>query len=100
MNALAPLLLVAALGVGCAPLLTLSHRDLTHDEVEVQLDGQVVGRVRSRGDLQVRLRKGVHALDVRDAASGKNVWTDDGAPAQLLVDGDVEVTLTPPELAR
>lgn len=85
---------------GCAPLLTLTHRDLKHERVEISVDERPVGQLLPGQRLQVRVERGPHQLGLRDAASGRNEWTDDGRPAVLLVEGDVEVTLTQPTEPR
>lgn len=84
---------------GCAPLLSVVHRDPTHPHAEVRLDGQSIGGLQCGGRLAVRVERGVHQLELVSDDPRKSPWTDDGRAVTVVVDGNVEVTLVTPEAA-
>lgn len=85
---------------GCAPLLSVVHRDPTHPRAEVRLDGRSIGSLECGQRLAVRAERGVHQLELMSDDAPTSPWTDDGQPVTLVVDGNVDVTLVTPEHAR
>ena len=84
--------------VGCGPALTVRHDDFTSRLARLQLDGGKVRELAYGDNLTLRVDPGVHELQVTDP-NGNSRWLGPTKIWLFFVDGDVAMTLEPPESA-
>lgn len=91
------LIVVTALGVGCAPKLVVRHEDPTHSLVHVELDGAPAGFVAFGDRFVTRVARGYHRIETKPQGVDTNPWAEDGQGWTFYVDRRAELTLLPVE---